>query len=598
MRSAHLFGSVLVLMLLAPTVMFADELIEEALVTPDQILIQYERNMSAVEFDAFCSRLSELGFGFIRHYPRSCVLKVQVPFGDDSKSAVAKAKGVSGVHHSEIPFTCHACGEPNDEWYWLQWNLRHIGYEQAWDLFLKDAAFADPAIIAVLDTGIAYEDHADSMSVYQYERAPDFGEIVFVDGYDAVNDDYRPNDDNGHGTHVCGVIAQSTNNIEGVASIAFGCKIMPVKVLGEYQTGDTASLTEGIYYAVDNGADVLNISLGFSWYFSRSSILAEAVAYAADNGVVMVGSSGNEYLPYVKFPAAYNECLAVGACLFDDDPGDVSRAPYSNYGVALDLIAPGGDFGDRDDDLYPEAILAESFDGGAPSGCWDLWWAPGTSPAAGQVSGIAGVLVSLGLDREEVMAVLKGTASKVGWDPDDGDPAAIDEFDCETGYGLVDVHRALDCALTGLIPRFPEYTASISLTIKKGKGEKDKGGECHAEAKVTVTLKTDRGQEPAKRVTVYGYWQGSVVGADSEETDKKGKCKFKSEKTAEENPHFEFVITNVVKDGRKFSTTAELPLSDVAEADAMIVRPLRSTGGACASVVYTPWFMSPTEGIY
>ncbi len=591
MRSAHLIGSVFVLMLLASAVMFADELIEEALVTPDQILIQYEKSMGALEFDSLCSRLSQLGFGFIRHYPRSCVLKVQVPYGDDSRSAIAKAKGVSGVRHSEIPFACRACGEPNDEWYWLQWNLRHIGYEAAWDLFLKDAAFADPAIIAVLDTGIAYEDYADAK--YQYERAPDFEQIEFVDGYDAVNDDYHPNDDNGHGTFVCGVIAQSTNNLEGVASIAFGCKIMPVKVLGEYQTGDTASLAEGIYYAVDNDADVLNFSLGVSWYFSRSEILAKAVTYAADNGVVMIGSSGNNELRYVKFPAAYNECLAVGANLADDGPDEVNRASYSNYGVALDLIAPGGDFGDRDDDLYPEAVLAESFDGGAPSGCWDLWWAPGTSPAAGQVSGIAGLLVSLGLDREEVMAVLKGTASKVGWDPNDGDPAAIDRFDCETGYGLVDVDRALECALAGLIPQFPEYTASISVTIKQ-----DKRGTHEAVANVTVTLKTDRGQKPAKRVTVYGYWQGSVVGADSEETDKKGKCEFKSEKTEEENPHFEFVITNIVKDGRKFSATAELALSDVAEADAMIVRPLRSTGGACTSVLYTPWLISPDDGIY
>ncbi len=588
MRSAHLIGSVFVLVLLAPTVMFAAEQPEGAVITSGQILIQYERDMGALEFDSLCSTLSELGFGFIRHYPRSSVLKVQVPYGDDSKGAVAKAQGVSGVRHSEIPFTCRACGEPNDEWYWLQWNLKQIGYEEAWDLFLKDAAFADPAVIAVLDTGIAYEDYADAK--YQYERAPDFEQIEFVDGYDAVNNDYHPNDDNGHGTFVCGVIAQSTNNLEGVASIAFGCKIMPVKVLGEYQTGDTASLTEGIYYAVDNGADVLNFSLGFSWYFSRSEILSDAVAYAADNGVVMVGSSGNNELPYVKFPAAYNECLAVGASLFDDDPGVVNRAPYSNYGVALDLIAPGGDFGDRDDDLYPEAVLAESFDGGAPSGCWDLWWAPGTSPAAGQVSGIAGLLVSLGLDREEVIAVLKGTASKVCLDPKDGDPAATDEFDCETGYGLVNVNKALECALTGLIPRFPEYRVSISIKTKK-----DKGGKYHGEAKVTVT---DAGDKPAKEVTVYGYWAGSAVGADSEKTDKKGKCKFRSEKTAEENPHFEFVITNIVKGGKEFSATADLALSDVAEADAMIVRPLRSTGGACTSVLYTPWFRSPDDGIY
>jgi len=580
MRSAQLFGSVFVFILFASTAMFADELIEDAVVTPDQILIQYERNMGTAEFDFFCSRLSELDFGFIRHYPRSCLLKVQVPFGDDSTSAIAKALGVSGVCHSEPLLTCHGCGEPNDEWYWLQWNLRQIGYEAAWDLFLKDAAFADPAVIAVLDTGVAYEDYEDS--IYKYERAPDFEQTEFVDGYDAVNDDYHPNDDNGHGTFVCGVIAQSTNNAAGIASMAFGCKIMPVKVLGEYQTGDTASLTEGIYYAVDNGADVLNISLGFSWYFSRSPILAEAVSFAADNGVVMVGSAGNEELSYVKFPAAYNDCLAIGASLVHDDPNKVERARYSNYGVALDLMAPGGDFKDKNNDLHPDAILGQSFDGGAPSGCWDLWWATGTSAAAAQVSGIAGVLVSLGLERDEVTAILKGTASKVDWD---GDAARIDGFSCENGYGLVNVNKAIKYALAGSIPRFPEYQASITI-----KTERD-----HGEAQVTVTY---TGGEPAKEVTVYAYWAGSAVGADSEVTNKDGQCKFRSGKTAEENPHFEFVITNIVKSGKKFSSSVELAPADVAEGDAMIVRPLRSTGGAVTSEPYTPWLTSPADGIY
>ena len=592
MRRSHLIGFVFVLTLFASPVVFAgDQMGVVTATTSDPILIQYESSMGAVAFESFCSRLSELGFGFIRHYPRSCLLKVHVPYGDDSGSAIAKALTVPGVRHSELPLTCYACGEPNDEWYWLQWNLRHIGYEEAWDLFLKDGAFADPAVIAVLDTGVAYEDYADSK--YQYERAPDLEQTEFVDGYDAVNDDYHPNDDNGHGTFVCGVIAQSTNNAAGVASMAFGCKIMPVKVLGEHQTGDTASLAEGIYFAVDNGADVLNLSLGFSWYFSRSLILAEAVAYAANNGVVMIGSAGNGRLPYVKFPAAYNECLAVGASLFEDDPSVVNRAPYSNYGVALDLMAPGGDLKDKNKDLHPDAILGQSFDGGLPSGCWDLWWASGTSPAAGQVSGIAGLLVSLGLDREEVMAVLKGTASNVCWDPEESDLATVDGFDCETGYGLVNVNKALECALTGLIPQFPEYTASISITIME-----DEDGLSQALAEVAVALKNDSPQQPAKCATVYGYWQGSVVGADSEKIDKKGKCQFKSEKTAEEDPHFEFVITNIVKDGREFSATAKLEPDRTAEADAMIVRPLRSTGGAVESPLYTPWFISPDSGIY
>lgn len=595
MRSAQAIGSTLVFILLASTAVFAVEGIEPAVVSPGQILIQYERSMGAVEFGSFCSRLSELGFGFIRHYARSCVLKVQVPCGGDSEGAIAKALGVPGVRHAEIPFACFACGKPNDEWYWLQWNLRQIGYEQAWDEFLKDAAFADPAIIAVLDTGVAYEDYTDFK--YHYERAPDLVQTEFVAGYDAINDDYHANDDNGHGTFVCGVIAQSTNNVIGCASIAFGCKIMPVKVLGECQTGDTASLVEGIYYAVDNGANVINMSLGFSWYFSRSEILSEAVTYAAERGVVMVASAGNNSLPYVKFPAAYNDCLAVGASIFRNDPNDVSRVSYSNYGVALDLVAPGGDFRDKNKDLYPDAVLGQSFDGGAPSGCWDLWWAAGTSPAAGHVSAIAGVLMSLGLDREQVLAILKGTASKVAWDPDESNLAVIKGFDCQTGYGLVNVRKALKCALAGATPLFPEYQVSISIST-----ERDKQGRSLGVAEVGVSQKLfSSGLTPywlESNVTVYGYWKGSAVGADSQETDHRGKCRFKSEKTTEQNPRFEFIVTNVVKDGKKFTTAAELTPDSVPVGDALIVRPLRSTGGAVESVIYEPWCTNPDQGIY
>ena len=589
MERAHVIGCLCVVTLLVSAAVFGGQGLQGTTVSQDEILIQYEDNMGVGQFDGLCSRLSELGFGFVRHYPLSRLLRVHVPHGGTVEEAIAKALRVPGVSHSERPLACQACGAPNDEWYWLQWNLRQIGYEAAWDLFLKDASYADPAVVAVLDTGVAYEDYTDSK--YHYEPAPDLGDTEFVDGYDAVNDDYHPNDDNGHGTHMCGVIAQSTNNAVGVASVGFGCKIMPVKVLDEYQSGDTASVAEGIYYAVDNGASVLNLSLGFSWYFSRSDILSDAVSYAADNGVVIVASSGNSALPYVKFPAAYNDCLAVGASILGDSGDDVSRASYSNYGVALDLMAPGGNFQDENEDLYPEAVLAESFDGGAPSGCWDLWWAAGTSAAAAEVSGIAGVLVSLGLDRQEVMAVLKGTASKVDWDPDNGEPASVNEFDCEAGYGLVNVDKAIECALSGVIPQLPKYNASVTITTKQ-----NNSGETYAIATVAVTKV---GGEYATGATVYGYWKGSAVGADSKVTDGQGKCSFESGETIDQNPYFEFVVTNIVVGGEHFSSQVEIVPDDIAKGDGMIVRPLRSTGGAMAqSVPYQPWFTSPDDAIY
>ena len=589
-----LIGFVAVLVLHSYTPILVGKECREPDVVPGQILVQYERGITDQQLLDLCTALSQRGFGLIRNYLRSRVLRLEVPGDGNLRRAIANAKAVPGVRRSEPVHRCHACSVPNDEWYCLQWNLTSIGYGDAWDLFLKDADFATPAVIAVLDTGIAYENYEDDN--YEYERAPDFDDIVFVDGYDAVNDDYHPNDDNGHGTFVCGVIAQSTNNSTGVASIAFGCEIMPVKVLGEYQSGDTASLVEGIYFAVDNGADVINCSMGFSWYYSHSEILAEAVTYAATSGTVLIGSAGNDELPYVKFPAAYNEFLAVGATLPEENPGDLVPAGYTNYGVALDVVAPGGDSEDRDLDLYPEALLAESFDGGSPSGCWDLWWASGTSGAAAQVSGIAGVLMSLGLDREETLAVIKGTASKIDWDPEDDsgiiDPSSIDGFDCETGFGLVDVNKALEFALDEIIPQFPEYETSIKITVKNGEG-----GSHYAEAHITVSTITSGGSEPASGATVYGYWEGSAVGNDSKTTSSDGECTFTSATTSTLNPEFGFVITNVVEGGEIFSENDDISGTLKAHGDGMIVRPIRGSG-AFATLDFVPWFTDPTTAIY
>ncbi len=589
-----LIGFVAVLVLHSYTTILVGKECGEPDVLPGQILVQYERGIADQQLRYLCTDLSQRGFALIRNYRRSCMLRLEAPGHADLRSAIANAEEVPGVCRSEPVYKCQACSVPNDEWYWLQWNLPSIGYEAAWDLFLKDADFAAPAVIAVLDTGIAYESYEDEK--YEYERAPDFDDIVFVDGYDAVNDDYHPNDDNGHGTFVCGVIAQSTNNSTGVASIAFGCEIMPVKVLGEYQSGDTASLVEGIYFAVDNGADVINCSAGFSWYYSHSEILAEAVTYAATSGTVLIGSAGNADLPYVKFPAAYNDFLAVGATLPEENPGDLVPAGYTNYGVALDVVAPGGDSGDRNEDLYPEAILAESFDGGAPSGCWDLWWASGTSGAAAQVSGIAGVLMSLGLDREETLAVIKGTASKIDWDPGDEsgiiDLSSINGFDCETGFGLVDVNKALEFALDEIIPQFPEYETSVNITVKDGEG-----GTHYAEAYVTVSTITSEGSEPASGATVYGYWEGDAVGNDSRVTFSGGECTFTSATTGTLNPEFGFVITNVVEGGELFSENENIPGTLKEHGDSMIVMPLRATGTS-ATLDFVPWFADPTTMIY
>ena len=251
MGRTHLTAAGLMVLLLVSGVAFGSVEVIRPAELSREILVQYEPGIDTIRFDAMCSGLSEMGFAFVRAYPWSRVIRLQIPDCDSVESAIERSSRIPGVLHSERPYRCHVCGVPNDQYYYLQWNLSRLGFENAWDLYLDEADFLDPAVIAVLDTGVAYENYTDGN--YTYEKAPDFGDIDFVDGYDVVNDDYHPNDDNGHGTFTCGVIAQSTDNSSGIASIGFGCKIMPVKVLGEYQCGDSASVTEGIYYAVNNG---------------------------------------------------------------------------------------------------------------------------------------------------------------------------------------------------------------------------------------------------------------------------------------------------------------------------------------------------------
>jgi len=230
------------------------------------------------------------------------------------------------VEYAEPNYIAHACWEPNDEYYSDQWNFSQINIPSAWDI----EQGGDPSVIvAVLDTGVAYEDYGET-----YQRAPDLAGTNFVSGYDFVNNDSHPNDDNGHGTHVTGTIAQTTNNSIGVAGIAFNCSIMPVKVLDNQGSGTYQWIADGIYYAVNNGAKIINLSLTG---LSDSITLYDAVKYAYDHGVIVVAAAGNDGVPSIDYPAAYDECIAIGAVRYDK-----TRAHYSNYGTGIELMAPGG----------------------------------------------------------------------------------------------------------------------------------------------------------------------------------------------------------------------------------------------------------------
>ena len=319
---------------------------------------------------------------------------------------------------------------PNDPYYGTyQWNFKAfetgvgggINLEPAWDI-----STGNGVIVAVLDTGVAYEDYSI------YRKAPDLANTNFILGYDFVNNDAHPNDDNSHGTHVAGTIAQSTNNNYGVAGVAYSCSIMPVKVLNKQGSGTLQQLVDGIYFATNNGAKVISMSLGYPPGYYPGKALDDALNYAYSNGVTVVAASGNNEAGTVSYPAAYEKCIAVGATRYDG-----SRSNYSNYGDALDVMAPGGDTSlDQNGDGYRDGILQNTFDPNTKNPKdFGFWFFQGTSMATPHISGVAALLIAKGANGpEEVMAAIQNTATDLG----------TSGWDQYYGYGLINAKAALD----------------------------------------------------------------------------------------------------------------------------------------------------------
>ncbi len=231
---------------------------------------------------------------------------------------------------------------PNDPgsgkgWQELQWNFTgpySVNAPRAW----ANAANAGGrggrgVVVAVLDTGVAYR------TAGRFRRSPDFTSKDFVAGYDFVDNDTHPDDHNGHGTHVASTIGEATNNKVGLTGLAYGARIMPIRVLDTIGEGDALAIAKGVRFATRRGADVINLSLEFSPEITSGEIpeLLEAIAEARRKGVLVVGASGNEGFRNVAWPARASNVLAVGATT---ERGCLSE--FSNEGRGLDIVAPGG----------------------------------------------------------------------------------------------------------------------------------------------------------------------------------------------------------------------------------------------------------------
>lgn len=291
-------------------------------------------------------------------------------------------------------------------------------------LFVDDIKLEDASGILFYDD---VESGPGSWEPTRYQQAPDLAATHFVAGRDFVNNDDHANDDEGHGTHVSGTIAESTDNGIGVAGAAFDSAIMPVKVLGAAGYGTYQQIADGIYYAADNGADVISMSLGGG---SPAQTLEDAVAYAYNHGVTVIAACGNSNTATCDYPAAYDPyVIAVGATQYDG-----ARAPYSSYGPSLDVVAPGGNTGlDQNGDGYADGVLQQTFSDTPID--WGYWFYQGTSMATPHVSAVAALLISTGVTGPDaVREALESTAKDLG--------AA--GWDQQYGSGLVDAYAALN----------------------------------------------------------------------------------------------------------------------------------------------------------
>ncbi len=349
-----------------------------------KVLIQLKSGVTTEEMTGL---LATLGFTAEDSGTAIGALLVDVPAGQELETA-ALLQSTNGVAYAQPVYTASALGlVPNDPFYSLQSNLAAINAEEGWQYFTGSSGM----IVAVIDTGVDL-------------TSADFAGRL-VEGYDFVNYDSTPMDDNGHGSHVAGIMAATGNNDFGIAGLDWSAKIMPVKVLDSTGHGSDLNVYRGILYAVDHGAKVINLSLGFNGY---SYLVESAVNYAYQHGVTVVASSGNTG-GQVTFPANLPHVIAVGAV--DDWE---NRAVYSNYGNELDLVAPGNN------------IFSLTNTG--------FTYKTGTSMAAPQVAGLASLLRGLHpLTNDQTESIIKSASKDLG----------TTGWDMYFGNGLIQVRESM-----------------------------------------------------------------------------------------------------------------------------------------------------------
>jgi thermitase len=384
---------------------------------PDRILIRFS---SVVPEDKAAALLGGYGISSLKRIPRLNIYTLKLPGHLSVPDAIAQLNTNPDIEYAEPDYSASIAATPNDTLFQYQYALYNTGQNlidvipgspqgtsradikatAAWE----ETKGSRDIVIAVLDTGI------DLVH-------PDLDDKVISGGRDLVNDDFDATDDNGHGTFVAGIAAAETDNSEGIAGVAWNCSLLPVKCMDAEGDGFYSDIIEGIRWAADEGAAVINLSLGGT---VASLALEDAVRYAFDNDVIVTAAAGNES-DSVLYPAAYDDyCLAVAAT----DQNDV-RPTWSNYGPEIDIGAPG----DRIAGPVPSWYFEDNFPYGFGSG---------TSASTPHVAGFAALIKSFKpwLTAGEIMNIIRYSADDVNAETYPGK----DEF---LGYGRINMETAL-----------------------------------------------------------------------------------------------------------------------------------------------------------